>query len=236
MEKTGDFTDSSKQIALYTGSKSYYLTNKLSNSVLEISISDGSLKNLPDDQFKRDLTADMANIAQQSTAKPAGPVQGVGPAHFDYLIGMLSIQGCRVLLLVCEASPAMSFDNMAVFKIKKVHFQRVSATAGGEPKHQDMYNEEVNRITRLYTKYGYYARGGNLSNTFTDIVKKHYGVPDESPAWPKNQLGLAELILKASLDKKRRHEYSANNYLIRDIETCMREQLWMFDVIFVDFG
>ena len=231
MEKPGETTDAYKQLALYRSAQYYYIANKLCNSVLRISKTACDLNNIEIDQFKQDMAKHASNVKPSDGGSMAAAIRD--PMHYDYLVGMADIQGCKVVIFVSHASAAMSFDNMTVFKIKQLHFEKISESEANYRRQAEQYEEEVNRISRLYTKYGYYARGNNISNTFIDIVKKHYGVPDESPIDNKVQASLARLMVRPTMEKNRRVEYSANHFLIRSIEACMKEQLWMFDVILV---
>ena len=157
-----------------------------------------------------------------------------GVRRFEYVIGMAEIQARKVVILVSEATVAMRFDMVTVFKIKTLHFLKICEDGDQSTKNNNNYDEEVNRISRLYTKYGYFARGSNISNPFIDIVQKQYTTSRSSHMAEMIQSSLVEMVFNPQLDKSRRREYSANYHLIASIEACMNDEAWMFDTIFVD--
>lgn len=153
---------------------------------------------------------------------------------FDYLIGVAEIEGSTFLILVSSSEPVINFDNLVVSKIKDIHFQTLKETQlSHESSSKLKLKEETNRLKRLFCKHGYYARGSNLSNTFIDALKDFYGVPDEEGINRGVLKGLAGFINPSNLDRYRRKDFSANYGLITCIETIMKKQLWMFDVVLV---
>jgi hypothetical protein len=161
------------------------------------------------------------------------------PAHvesqfYDYLVGIADIEGAIVLILVSESEPVLDFDTLMVFKIKDIHLHVLSQpTDQKDEVLQLKMKEDTKRITRLLTKYGYYARGANLSSSFIHAIKGFYEVPDTIHMDKSLAKGLVNLAYSSSLDRFRRKEYSANYGLIKVIEKVMKKQLWMFDVVLV---
>lgn len=147
---------------------------------------------------------------------------------------MAEIEGSSFLILVSSSEPVINFDNLMVSKIKDIHFHTLKESQLTQDNPCKMkLKEETNRLKRLLCKHGYYARGSNLSNTFIDSLKDFYGVPDEDGINRGVLKGLAGFINPSNLDRYRRKDYSANYGLVTCIESIMKKQLWMFDVVLV---
>lgn len=153
---------------------------------------------------------------------------------FDYLVGIADIEGSSYLILVSSSEAVIDFDNLLVFRIKDIHFHLLRDSLHSQETGRALkVKEEKKRLTRLLTSHGYFARGSNLSNIFVDAVKDFYGVPDEQGINRGVLKGLAGLLTPSNMDRYRRKEYSANFGLVTGIESAMKKQLWMFDIIIV---
>lgn len=227
-------TAADSQLALHETGEAYYMANGMCGTVLRIGRPMGDLECLRDDAFKKILADETGGGLVTTLADGRLRFMVSGVRRFEYVIGMAEIHARKVLILVSEATVAMRFDMVTVFKIKTLHFLRISEDGDQSTKSNSNYDEEVNRISRLYTKYGYFARGSNISNPFIDIVQKQYTSSRSSHMVEMIQTSLVEMVFNPQLDKNRRREYSANYHLIVSIEACMNDEAWMFDTMFVD--
>lgn len=201
--------------------------NKLSPAILKI-----------DKDIKLTSVSGNSGLSDWSPAK--APADGKDESdkayheYFDYLIGIVDLEGSVFLMLVSKSEPVLNFDNLLIFKIKEIVFHQLKeSTQNKDAISKLRITEESNRLTRLFTKHGYYARGANLSNCFTDSVKDFFGAPVEAGIGRSLMKGLAGFLDPKNLDRYRRKLYSANYSIVSCIEMTMKKQLWMFDVVLV---
>jgi hypothetical protein len=149
-------------------------------------------------------------------------------------VGVVDIEQSYYLILVANSELVFQLSNLTVSKINEIHFHELKKQILQEDDRTKLkMKEEKNRLKRLLTKYGYYSRGASLSNTVIEMSKDISAVPEEQGLNRDLVKGLAGFLSPTSLDRYRRKEYSANYPLVNCIESTMKKQLWIFDIVIV---
>jgi len=93
------------------------------------------------------------------------------------MVGLCNIESIEFLVLVSLSERVYTLEGRAIYKINKLHFEAVDKGAREkfDTEQLQSFNESSQRFSRIYTKYGYYCLGGNLSSLFTSMVPHFFG-------------------------------------------------------------
>ena len=215
MEKANKRETMSKQFGVCFSRKAVYIISGASR--LGIKFSAGDIQATP---FNADT--DIEELEKTGQVQPF--------VEYDYIVGLCEIEGITMLILVCKSSEVYTLENLRIYKIEQLHFEAIDKDAlhlAEETKSR--FREEMQRLSRVFTKYGYYSIGGSISALFPEIFSPI--IEDNVSSQPSKEKASGT---GKSIETARRPQYSANYHLVKDLEAAGKSKHWVVDVILVE--